>query len=225
MVSKIGIVFTLLASFLGAADQLPPPMRVVVAEGDGGQAGTANAHRAVIGRQGLAGNESAVRDICLNYVEAQFTYLRAGHGENGRLVFAQKIRSSPGRRDGLFWPQNDTADESPMGPRFAAAAIAEDPAGARPWFGYYFKILLTQAPPVTGGERDYRVDGRLIGGFALIAWPAEHGVTGVRSFVVSHLGDVYAKDLGADTHRAALGMTAFAPDRSWKKIASTADDE
>jgi DUF2950 family protein len=172
-------------------------------------------------RRGVAGNEAAVVNVCVSYIEAQLLYFRTDHKSDGFLTFAQKIRSTPGTRDGLFWPIDSDEDESPIGPLFAAAAITEYPFGeARPYFGYYFKILMGQGPEAPGGARDYRVDGRLIAGFALVAWPAAYGVSGVHSFMVNHLGDVYAKDLGPDTHRVAVGMPVFAPDRTWMKVIS-----
>jgi hypothetical protein len=124
-------------------------------------------------------------------------------------------------RDGLYWDADVAGEESPVGPKFAAAAAAElQPGEARPIFGYYVKIMLAQGSEALGGARDYRLDGRLITGFALIAWPAEYGVTGLRSFQVNQLGEIYSKDLGPDTHRVALSLTAFAPDRTWTKAAS-----
>ena len=164
----------------------------------------------------VARNEAAVVDVCLSYVEAQFLYFRANYSGDGHLAFAHKIRSAPGKHDGLYWAPDAAGEESPMGPRFAAAAITEQPHGnAQPYFGYYFKILLAQGEGARGGARDYRVDGRLLSGFALVAWPAEHGVTGVRSFLVNHLGEIWARDLGSHTSRAAAAMTFFAPDKNW----------
>jgi hypothetical protein len=174
-----------------------------------------------------ARNQSAVIDMCRDYVEAQFQYFRMDQDRDGLLSFAERIRSTPGKHDGLHWPLVDDEDESPIGPKFAAAAITEKPAAdkPRPLFGYYFKTLSSQGPEAPGGARDYKVEGRLVTGFGLLAWPAEYGVSGVQSFQVNHLGDVYAKDLGPATHRIAAGMPAFAPDRTWKKVASTADYE
>ena len=165
-------------------------------------------------------NEAAVVNVCASYVEAQLIYFRSDHRAGGFLEFAQRIRSTPGTHDGLYWAMDADQDESPLGPNFAAAAVTEEQADieSRPYFGYYFKVLLSQGPEATGGARDYRVNGHLIAGFALIAWPAEYGVSGVHSFLVNHLGEMYARDLGPDTQRAALGMTAFAPDRSWTKL-------
>jgi hypothetical protein len=169
-------------------------------------------------------NESAAIDMCLGYVDAQVAYFRSVRRDDGYLAFAAKILSSPGMHDGLYWDPREAGDESPIGPKFAAAAAAElDPSETRPLFGYYFKILSAQGPEAVGGARDYHVDGRLIAGFALVAWPAEYGVTGFRTFQVNHLGEVYARDSGPDTGRATLAMTAFAPDRTWTKVASAAD--
>jgi DUF2950 family protein len=221
MVSRL--VFCAVAiSVLAASDQWTPPVRVVVAETGTGHAVTAKAARPTIPDRGIATNEAAAVDICQKYVDAQFSYFRLRYA--GSLSFAQRIRSSEGKLDGLYWPREATEDESPMGPRFAAAAAAElAPGAAQPWLGYYFKILIAQGPQASGGSRDYRVDGRLTSGFALIAWPAEYGVSGVRSFVVNHLGDVYAKDLGANTPRTAMGTAAFSPDRTWKRVVTEAE--
>jgi hypothetical protein len=172
--------------------------------------------------RGIDRNEAAISDICLSYVDAQWMYIRSTHGGDGYFAFATKIRSTPGLQDGLYWPLEADGEESAMGPKFAVAAATElDPAAAHPFFGYYFKILVAQGPEAVGGARDYRVDGRLIAGFALLAWPAEYGVTGVRSFQVNHRGKVYAKDLGAG--RAAAAITVFDPDRTWTKVASATD--
>jgi|tagenome__1003787_1003787.scaffolds.fasta_scaffold20808887_2 hypothetical protein len=175
----------------------------------------------------LAGNETAIIDFCLEYVEAQLEYFRSSRNANGILVFAQKLRSTPGERDGLYWPISHGDDESPLGPNVADAAFNEQPEGLQPraLSGYYLKILLAQGPAAVGGVRDYRVGGRLLTGFALIAWPAQYGVTGTQSFVVSHLGDVYARDLGPATARVAAACTRFNPDRRWTKVASVDDDD
>jgi len=142
-------------------------------------------------------NEAAAIDNCLAYVDAQSEHLRSA------ADFAQRIRSTPGTRDGLFWPLNAAGEESPLGPKFAAAAVAEQgPGRARPLFGYYFRVLAGQG---------------------LLAFPAEYRVSGARSFLVNHLGEVYAKDLGPETRRSALGMTELAPDRTWTKVASATD--
>jgi hypothetical protein len=215
-----------LASFLAVsvvALAQPSADRIVVVDRVGATASadlrgadTASARDRLVAR-----NEAAVVDVCLNYVEAQFLYFRANYPGDGHLAFARKIRSATGKRDGLFWPPDVADDESPMGPRFAAAAITEEqPDGnTQPFFGYYFKILLAQGEEARGGVRDFRVDGRLLSGFALVAWPAEHGVTGFRSFIVNHLGEIWSRDLGVQTSRVAAAMTVFAPDRNWARVA------
>ena len=164
-------------------------------------------------------NEAAVINVCASYVEGQMIYFHSFRDPQGFLGFASRIHSTPAMHDGLYWPVDSGEDESPMGPQFAAAAFTEAPSGiSRPYFGYYFKILYAQGPDALGGARDYRVDGRLVTGFALIAWPAEYGASGVHSFVVNHLGDVYSKDLGPNTDRDAIGMSAFSPDRTWTRV-------
>jgi len=163
-------------------------------------------------------NESAAIELCQRFHEAQYAYFRMAQG--GVRSFSQKIRSTPGQRDGLFWSDGGEKDESPLGPPFAAAAFAERQPieGARPLFGYYVKILSGQGPDAAGGALDYRTNGRLRKGFALIAWPAEYGIDGTQSFLINHLGDIYQKDLGAETGRIAGTMMVFNPDRSWRRF-------
>ena len=214
---------------LAAFPQTRPLTRVVVVDGSGTPVNTAwrstsEAPAPVVHVRQIDRNEAAAIDICFSYVDAQSLYFSSTHRADGYVAFAEKIRSTPGQRDGLYWPLDTNGEESPMGPKFAAAAATElDAAEAHPQFGYYFKILVTQDKKAVGGARDYRVDGRLIAGFALVAWPAEYGVTGMRAFLVNHRGEVYAKDLGPGVGRAAAAMTAFAPDRTWTKVAAAAD--
>jgi hypothetical protein len=222
-----------LVASVAAFGQTGSSARIVVVDGIGAQIvkvdaadrTTTDARRGAPATRLIDRNESGAIGICLEYVDAQLSYFRVDHGAQGYLTFAPKIRSTPGKRDGLFWPADVAEEESPMGPVFAAAAAAEEPAGGHPTplFGYYYKILLAQGPEAVGGARDYRVEGRLIAGFALVAWPAEYGVSGARSFLVNQLGDVYAKDLGPGTSRIASGMCAYAPDAGWKRVASNAD--
>jgi hypothetical protein len=163
-------------------------------------------------------------ETCLGYVEAQVEYAQTDHDGSGLLEFAQKLISSPGRHDGLFWPA-DATGESPFGPaistsdRLVSTASAGDTA-ARPryHFGYHFRVLTAQGGNAPGGAHNFLLDGHLVGGFGLIAWPREYGVTGVQTFVVNQLGVVYAKDLGAETATLAPAIAAFNPDASWKKL-------
>jgi hypothetical protein len=133
-------------------------------------------------------------------------------------VYAQRIVSTPGKKDGLFW--RDDRDPSPLG-ELAAQASAEgyrvDGHGA-PYHGYYFRILQGQGSDAPGGAFNYVVKGKMIGGFALIAYPAEYGNSGVMTFLVNHAGTVYQKDLGNRTEAIARRVTRFDPDQTWKKV-------
>lgn len=168
-----------------------------------------------IGRNELDAIQSA-----LAFVDAQNEYADKDRGE-GAGVYAQRIVSSPGKKDGLFW--RDDRDPSPLG-ELAAEASAEgykiDGRGA-PYHGYYFRILKGQGANAPGGALDYVVKDRMIGGFALIAYPAEYGNSGVMTFVVNHAGTVYQKDLGPRTGSIARRITLFDPDQTWKKIDAT----
>ena len=167
-------------------------------------------------------NEAAAVEQCRRFRDAEYHYLGLDH--HGHSAFAQRIRSTPGRRDGLFWSDGREVDESPLGPQFAAAAIGEKRPDevARPLFGYYFKLLMAQGPDAYGRALDYRVRGSLRKGFALIAWPAVYGVDGLHSFLINHLGEVYEKDMGPDTSSMAESTVLFNPDRSW--VAFVEDD-
>jgi hypothetical protein len=162
-------------------------------------------------------NEIAAVELCRRFREAEFEF--RGSDRDGPPAFAQKIRSTPGQHDGLVW-FHDEVDESPLGPPFAAAEFSERRLSGQmqPLFGYYFKILVAQGPAAPGGALDYRVNGRLSRGFALIAWPARYGVDGLRSFLINHFGDVYQKDLGAGTGGLAPAVAAFNPDPSWTRL-------
>jgi hypothetical protein len=174
----------------------------------------------------ITGNEAAVVEACHSYVEAQLKYFDTNRNANGVREFARRIRSTPGKRDGLYWPIAIGEEESPAGPNIALAAIGEQEPRAepRPFSGYFFRTLAAQGRAAIGGARDYRVNGHLVSGFGLVAWPARYGISGVKTFVTNHSGDVYARDLGPDTLHAASALTTFNPDHNWKKI-SPADDE
>ncbi len=168
-------------------------------------------------------NELETIDAARAYVEAQREHASRTRAENGTPVYAQKIRSEAGKRDGLYWGASDGRDESPLGPLFAEASgegykLADAPAEPQPFHGYFFRILTAQGPSAPGGARSYVKDGRMSGGFALVAWPAEHGSSGVKTFIVGPLGIVYEKDLGEETAEIAKAMTAFDPDASWTPV-------
>ena len=166
-------------------------------------------------------NELNTIQVCLAYVDAQREYAMKDMDGDGKAEYAQKFVSGPGTKNGLYWEAKDGESPSPLGP-FAAEASAEgyarDKAGKpTPYHGYYFKILKSQGGNASGGAYDYIVDGSMIGGFALVAYPAEYGNSGVVTFVVNHDGIVYQKDLGLDTEKIASAMEKFDPDSSWSR--------
>lgn len=204
-------------------------------------------------------NELSAIKVCLAYVDAQREYAEQDRNGDGVVEYAQRMVSTPGKRDGLFWPAGAGEPPSPLGP-LAAEAFAEgygrgsgmkrwegpgpdpnreggrspeetmaqgprvhasagrmEPRGPRPYHGYTFRILKAQGAAARGGAYDYVVNGRMVGGFALVAYPARYGVSGVMTFVCNHDGVVHEKDLGEATSREARAMAAYDPDASWKK--------
>ncbi|MBR0962035.1 DUF2950 domain-containing protein [Bradyrhizobium japonicum] len=168
-------------------------------------------------RRRIGRNELDAIQTALAFVDAQNEYADKDRGE-GVGVYAQRIVSSPGKKDGLFW--RDDSDPSPLGALAAQASREGYKAGEgmTPYHGYYFRILRGQGPDAPGGALNYVVKGRMIGGFALIAWPAEYGNSGVMTFLVNHAGVVYQKDLGRRTEFIAQRTTLFDPDQTWKKV-------
>ena len=167
-------------------------------------------------------NELDAIQTSLAYADAQNEYADKDRGE-GAGVYAQRIVSTPGKKDGLFW--RDDADPSPLG-ALAAQASAEGyktgEGGPTPYHGYYFRILKGQGADAPGGVLNYVIKGKMIGGFALIAYPAEYGNSGVMTFLVNHAGTVYQKDLGPRTDFLAKRLILFDPDQTWKKVDAVA---
>jgi DUF2950 family protein len=163
-------------------------------------------------------NELNAIQTSLAYVDAQHEYAEKAIGGNG--VYAQRIVSQPGKKDGLYWPAQSGEDESPLGDLAAAASAAGYRAGQQrqPYHGYYYKILTRQGSNAPGGAIDYIARGKMIGGFALVAYPAEYKNSGVMTFLVNHQGVVYEKDLGPNTAAIASGMTTFDPDKTWQRV-------
>jgi hypothetical protein len=162
-------------------------------------------------------NELAVEQVLLAIYDAQKEYTRQDRNGDGVLQYAAKFTSSPGKRDGLYWPTKAGEAPSPLGPAVAAARAAGGSADAG-YYGYRYKLLTGQGKNAPGGAFDYVARGRMIGGFAVVAWPVKYGDTGVMTFMVSHDGVVYEKDLGPDTAARASAMTRFDPDPSWQKV-------
>jgi hypothetical protein len=170
----------------------------------------------------IGANELDAIQVCRGFVDAQKEYSSEIHDNSGINQYAQKIISTPGKHDGLYW-QND--DGTPGGPVSEAVARAIEegysPGKSSGYHGYYFKVLKGQGPAARLGRLDYVVEGVMIGGFALVAFPAEYRVTGVKSFMVSYDGIVYQKDLGSDTLNVAQNMERYNPDKTWQRT----DDE
>lgn len=183
----------------------------------------AEAGRDEIVARRIGANELAVIQACLAYVDAQNEYAEKDRTGAGAGVYAQRIVSRPGKKDGLYWPDAAGEEQSPLGELAAAAAGAGRNVGARraPYHGYYFRILTRQGPSAPGGELDYVVGGKMIGGFALIAYPAEYRVSGVMTFMVNHAGAIFQKDLGPNTEVVAGRTSSFQP-FNWTEVKDTA---
>ncbi len=162
-------------------------------------------------------NELDAIEICRGFVEAQHEYALAKRGDSGVNQYAQRIISTPGKQDGLAWQNPDGTWGGPIGDK-AARAIERGHAQGEPYHGYYFKVLKGQGPSAPLGELDFVQKGVMIGGFALIAFPAQYRITGVKSFMVSHDGVVYEKDLGPNTLEIARKIERFNPDKTWSPV-------
>jgi hypothetical protein len=167
-------------------------------------------------------NELDAIQTCLAFVDAQNEYAEKDRTGSGQGVYAQRIVSSPGKKDGLFW--RDDRDPSPLGELAAQASAEGYKVGDQPepYHGYYFRILSAQGSGAPGGALNYVVGGKMIGGFALIAYPAEYGNSGVMTFMVNHAGTVCQKDLGKRTESIAKRIYLFDPDQTWKKVDAAA---
>ena len=170
-------------------------------------------------------NELRTIELMQAYTEAQREYSGMIR-EGGTPVFAQKLASSEGKKDGLYWDVTAGEKESPLGPLVAKAAAKGYTEGLQsgspdPFYGYYFKILKAQGQHADGGAFDYVRDGKMILGFALVAYPAKYGASGIMTFIVNQEGQIYEKDLGEQTSAVAEAMTSFDPDSTWRKYEDT----
>ena len=160
-------------------------------------------------------NELSVVQTLLAIVDAQYDYAALDPMKTGAPVFARRLLSSAGSKDGLYWATSPGEPQSPLGPAVARAQVdGKSPDGH---YGYYFRLLYAQGPDAPGGARDYILNGRMIGGFGAIAWPVRYGVTGIMTFIVGNNGVVYQRDLGSDTAQKAGLITVFNPDKNWDK--------
>jgi hypothetical protein len=166
-------------------------------------------------------NELSAIQVCLAIVDAQRDYADQARDRTGQPEYAQKLESMAGGKDGLYWEAAQGGNPSPLGPLVARArteGYGQSAGMPSPYHGYLYKILKAQGAAATGGAYDFVVNGKMIGGFALLAYPASYGLSGVNSFIVSHEGAVYKKDLGKNTAQSAASMTLFNPDKTWKKV-------
>jgi hypothetical protein len=203
-------------------DAWPFPIPIVKAAG-GWRFDARQGKEEILNRR-VGRNELSAVQAMLAYVDAQREYyLRNPQGEK-LLHYAQKFASAPGKRDGLYFPTQAGERPSPLGPLFASAkaeGYAKGDGGLPvPYHGYRYRIIRGQGVSAPGGAYDYVAQGRMIGGFALVAWPASYGSSGVMTFIVNHGGVVYEKDLGPDTAAAVQKVTRFNPDKSWKRLSS-----
>jgi hypothetical protein len=199
-------------------DDFPLPIPIV--EYKGKWAFDTQSGREEILRRRVGANELDAIEICRGFVEAQHEY--AAEKRDGAKVnqYAQKVISTPGKQDGLAWQNAEGKWEGPIGEEIAKAVAQgyKKKDKPQPYHGYYFKILKGQGPAAPLGQMDFVVKGAMIGGFALAAAPAQYRVTGVKTFIVSHTGIVYEKDLGKDTLGAFEKMDRYNPDKSWKPV-------
>jgi hypothetical protein len=170
----------------------------------------------------IGANELSTLEVVRAYVQAQRDYASRDREGDEVLKYAQKMISTPGTKDGLFWSPDFDDEISPLGPLVADAADEGYRKGTKnpgdepqPFHGYFFKILTRQGKHAPGGKYDYVINGNMIGGFALVAWPAEHGKSGIMTFIVNQQGRVYQKDLGPQTTKSAEAMKEYDPDKTW----------
>lgn len=197
------------------------PFPIPVVEKDGRWRFDSKAGAQEIIDRRIGANELNTINVVLAYVDAQREYASVDRDRNGYLEYAQKFMSSPGKRDGLYWPAPVGEEDSPMGPLMVnaqAKGYQFTEGKPTPYYGYYYRILKAQGPNAPGGAMDYVIHDHMIGGFALVAYPASYGSSGIMTFVVNYEGDVYQKDLGPKTTEIAEKMTAYDPDSSWTKV-------
>ncbi|GAB2923382.1 DUF2950 domain-containing protein [Paraburkholderia jirisanensis] len=162
-------------------------------------------------------NELAVIQAMLAVYDAQREYASTDHNGDGLLAYASKLSSSPGKQDGLYWPTQADEPPSPLGAAFIKAGTRKTADAG--YHGYHYKLLTSQGSHAPGGAYDYMTHGRLFGGFAVIAWPVRYDDTGIKTFMVSHAGQVYERDLGPDGAAIASAMKSFDPGPGWTKVA------
>ena len=166
-------------------------------------------------------NELSAIQVCLAYVDAQREYAIEDRNGDAQPEYAQKFSSDPGKKNGLYWKVKEGEKQSPLGPLVAEAnkqGYTKKGDKHSPFHGYFYRILKAQGKNAPGGAYDYIIQGKMIGGFALVAYPAQYASSGIMTFIVNHDGVVYQKDLGRQTGKTAQAMKRFNPDSTWKKV-------
>ncbi len=190
----------------------------LVREGDAWRFNTIEGIEEVLDRR-IGENELNAIEVCRAFITAQWQYARKIRDASGVRKFAQRLLSSPSKQDGLYWDAASDGEVSPFGPLVAEAAPhLKGRKPGDPYKGYYFRVLTRQGSNVPGGRYNYVINGNMIAGFAMVAFPAEYGNTGIMTFLVSHHGKVYQKDLGAKTRTIAEAMKEYNPDKTWKEV-------
>jgi len=204
------------ATLVVGADDWPFPVALVETKGQW-QFATKDGLREVLYRR-IGQNEIDAMEVCRGYVEAQVEYATEIRDDSGTRHYAERILSTPGKKDGLAWVGADGQPEGPIAEGVAKALAEGYTSRTEPYHGYYFKILTAQGASAPGGARDYLVKGDLVGGFALVAWPSTYDSTGITTFVVNQDGVVRQKDLGPETAKLAAAITQYDPDGSWSAV-------
>ena len=204
------------------SEDWPMPVPVVKKDGQWYFDGAEGADEIVYRRIGH--NELGAIAVCRGYVDAQHEYAAADHDGEGAGVYANKLVSDEGTQNGLYWKTVEGEPASPIGPFIASAASEGYKVGDGAYHGYHYRPLYSQTDNANGGVIDYFDKGVLKNGFALIAWPAEYGASGVMTFIVNQDGVVFQKDLGDDTEKAVSGIDAYDPDSTWVAVTESEDD-
>jgi|SRR6185503_4035918 len=194
----------------------------VVQKGQSWMFDTEKGKQEVLNRR-IGENELFTIQTMLAVVDAEREYAMKDRDRNGLLEYAQKFVSAPGKQDGLYWTAKGGEPQSPLGPimtqaraeGYRAAAASGTPY---PYHGYYYRILTAQGKEAAGGAYSYLVKGKMIGGFAVVAYPAEYGNSGIMTFIVNHDGKVFQKNLGSNTASAAKSMKEYNPDKTWTEV-------
>ena len=197
------------------------PFAVPIVKKDGLWRFDAKAGKEEILARRIGQNELSAIQFCLAYADAQREYTLKDRDGDGLLECAQKFGSDKGKKNGLFWKVKEGEEQSPLGPLAVAAhkqGYIKKGEKRQPFHGYYYRILTGQGKNAPGGAYDYMAKGNMIGGFALVAYPAKYASSGVMTFIVNHDGVVYQKDLGRNAEKTAQAMKLFDPDSTWKKV-------